>query len=57
MALITHATDLMANPDDYDRTLGQLGLLAATTRFFGRDQLDHAVSILHGALMSGQCRV
>lgn len=57
MALSIRSADPRTNPDDYDRALGQLALLAATTRSFGRHRLDHAVSILHGALMSGQFRL
>ncbi|MDV4146544.1 MULTISPECIES: toxin-activating lysine-acyltransferase [Shimia] len=45
------------NPADYDRDLGRLALLAATTPSFGAYRLDQAISILHAALMTGQYRI
>lgn len=50
----TATSDPRTDPDAYDRNLGRLALLAATTRSFSRHRLDHVISILHGALMSGQ---
>lgn len=45
------------NPADYDRDLGKLALLAATSSSFGAYRLDQAISILHAALMTGQYRL
>lgn len=54
-------TYLPANPREnlaeYDRDLGRLSLLAATTPTLGCYRLDHAISILHAALMTGQYRL
>lgn len=57
MELRAVSADPSTDPDNYDRLLGQLALLGATTPTFGCHRLDHAVSTLHGALMSGQFRV
>ncbi|MCE0506688.1 toxin-activating lysine-acyltransferase [Roseivivax sp. GX 12232] len=57
MSLTALSPDPRGSLADYDRTLGQLALLAATTESFGRHRLDHAISILHGAMMSGQFRL
>ena len=45
------------NPLEYDRDLGRLALLAATTPVFAGYRLDHAISILHGALITGNYRL
>ncbi len=50
----TATSDPRTDPDAYDRNLGRLALLAATTPTFSRHRLDHVISILHGALMSRQ---
>ncbi|KUF11978.1 toxin-activating lysine-acyltransferase [Pseudoponticoccus marisrubri] len=57
MNLTAETSDPRRDPDAYDRNLGRLALLGATTATFGRHRLDHAVSILHGALMTGQFRI
>ncbi len=58
MTKLTHLdANPRENPADYDRDLGKLALLAATTSSFGGYRLDQAISILHAALVTGQYRL